>query len=472
MVGPPVRGTDHLILMHFVHRTPVADKTIAAIATPPGEGGIAIIRISGSDAIAVAAKVFSGPVSRFKSHTVHFGQTVDDTSQKIDDVLLLVMRAPKSFTGEDTVEIHCHGGRYVSQRVLGAVLKAGAAPAAPGEFSLKAFMNGKIDLAQAEAIQGLIHAKNEYAMRAAQEQLEGVLSHKIRSFQQELTKTYAILEAWVDFPEEDLEFAPFGEVIKELMGIRDTMAKLYATFHQGRMIQEGVQLSLVGSPNVGKSSLMNALLGHERAIVSPIAGTTRDLVEDDLRLSGLHLRLIDTAGIRETSECIEEEGIKRTKKAIDRSDLILFVLDATQEAHDAALIEVMPRDRCIAVWNKMDLIRNRPELPLPFTHIVEVSATTGMGLPTLLETIDSIIWGQQVSAEKDEVMLTCYRHKESLAAAIQAIDKVIQGLQTGISAEFVTFDMREALVELGTIIGTDIGEDVLTSIFSQFCIGK
>lgn len=459
-------------MMEFVHRPYIPGETIAAIATPPGEGGIAIIRISGNHAIAIAAKIFSGPIESFKSHTVHFGQLRTLAREKIDDVLVVVMRAPRSFTGDDTVEIQCHGGRLITRRVLDAALEAGARAALPGEFSQRAFMNGKIDLAQAEAIQELIHAKNEKALSFASEQLEGALSKKIGSFQCKLTDIAAILEAWVDFPEEGLEFAPFEEVVQQLEETAFQMKRLIATFHQGQIIHDGIQLCLAGAPNVGKSSLMNALLGKEKAIVSPIAGTTRDLVEDDLRLNGLHFRLIDTAGIRETSELIEEEGIRRTKKAIERSDLILFVMDVTRKEKDEELIALLPKEKTVAIWNKVDLPHERPLTLLPFTHVVEVSAFALSGLDALHSKIDEVIWERTGAPQKDELIITSLRHKEGLTRATASLDKVIHGLKEGVSAEFVAFDIRQSLFELGTIIGTNITEDVLSAIFSKFCIGK
>lgn len=459
--------------MEFVHQPYIPHETIAAVATPPGEGGIAIIRISGKEAIPTAAKIFSAPLETVQSHTVHFGQIRDRSGEKIDDVLIVVMRAPRSFTGENTVEIQCHGGRLVTARVLEAAIQAGARAALPGEFSFQAYMNGKIDLAQAEAIQALIHAKNETALLLAQEQLEGALSKKISSFQKKLTESAAIIEAWVDFPEEGLEFAPFDEMVTHLEAVHEEIEKLERTFHQGKIIHDGIQLSLIGSPNVGKSSLMNALLGKERAIVSPHAGTTRDLVEDDLRLNGLHFRLTDTAGIRETKECIEEEGIRRSRKAIERSDLILFVLDVTEKVIDTALIESLPKEKTIAVWNKIDLPHERPLPPLPFPHVVEVSAYAEMHLEALHEKIDAVIWeGKNGSSHKEEVMITSLRHKESLANASTFLKKTITGLKAGVSPEFMAFDMRQALLELGKVIGTNVTEDILTAIFSKFCIGK
>ncbi len=455
--------------MEFIHRPYIPGQTVAAIATPPGDGGVAIIRISGHEALSVAAQIFSGPIKKYQSHTMHYGTLFTIGREKIDDVLVCVMRAPKSFTGEDTVEIYCHGGALIARKVLEAAIHAGALAAMPGEFSMKAFLNGKIDLAQAEAIQAKIGAKNEKALACASEQLEGRLSKKVVGWQKRLTEVAAILEAWVDFPEEDLEFAPQEEVIATLQSVIEEIEHLEKTFHVGKIMHEGVAICLVGSPNVGKSSLMNALLGKDRAIVSPIAGTTRDLVEDDLRLGGLHVRLIDTAGIRHTEEVIEEEGIRRSKLAIQRSDIILFVLDAT--APHAEVDVFLPPQKTIAIWNKTDLQHYRPLPSLAFEHVVELSAHTGLGLEELQAKIDELIW-REAAGQRDEVVITSLRHKEALGAAMASCKRVIGGLQEASSAEFVSYDMRHALIALGSIIGVNITEDILTAVFSKFCIGK
>lgn len=458
--------------MEFVHQTYLPGETIAAIATPIGEGGVAVIRISGNQALEIAEKIFSGPVHQYRSHTVHFGHIRNYKGEHIDDVLILVMLGVRSYTGETTVEIHCHGGSLITRRVLEVVLTAGARAAQPGEFTFRAFLNGKMDLAQAEAVQTLIGAKNERALDAAEGQLQGKLSQTIGNFQLRLTQIAAILEAWVDFPEEGLEFATMDEICSDLEDICLTMEKLSRTFHDGKILHEGLSLCLVGCPNVGKSSLMNALLDKDRAIVSPLPGTTRDVLEDHLRLNGLHFKVSDTAGIRETEEGIELEGIRRSKQALQQSDLILFVLDAhlglTEE--DQQLISILPKEKTIAIWNKIDL--PQAFLPaLPFSFIVSLSAKQKEGLPELHDAIDRIIW-QNGPPSKEEILITNVRHKEALVASIQAIRRVQLGLREGMSPEFLTMDMRQTLFELGKILGTNISEDILSAIFSKFCIGK
>lgn len=445
--------------------------TIAAIATPPGEGGVAIIRISGPRALALTARFFSGPVQSYASHTAHTGKVLSETGEKIDDVLLLVMRTPRSYTGEDTVEIHCHGGSLITKRVLERVLRAGARAAQPGEFTYRAFLNGKIDLAQAEAVQQLIGAKNDLAIQAASEQLSGALSSKVSALQHELIDHAAILEAWVDFPEEDLEFASFEELISSIENTRAKLHSLIATFEEGKMLHEGLSLCLIGPPNAGKSSLLNALLGSERAIVSPIPGTTRDLLEETMRLGGLHVRLTDTAGIHSTDETIEQEGIRRSYQAMEKADLILLILDASRPLYpeDRELLAKTPPEKTLLILNKIDLLRQAA--PLDFPSQVQISAKQGIGLEELKEKIHECIWKKGPPA-KDEIVLTSLRHKEALSEAAHALSQVTNGLKSGVSAEFVSSDMRAALQALSRIIGKDITEEILSSIFSKFCVGK
>lgn len=458
--------------MEFIHEPYQPDETIAAIATPPGEGGVAIIRISGKNAKLVASKIFTGPVHSYKTHTAHYGEIKNASDQRVDDVLLLPMWGKRSYTGEDTVEIHCHGGSLITRRVLEVVLAAGARAARPGEFTFRAFLNGKMDLAQAEAVQALISAKNEHALRSAENQLQGSLSHQISSFQKEVTSVAAILEAWVDFPDEGLEFASMDEVCDQLEKVQKRMEKLASTYQDGRIIHEGVSLCLVGSPNVGKSSLMNALLDKERAIVSDIPGTTRDILEDDLRLNGLNFRLMDTAGIRHSQEMIEQEGIRRSKKAMQEADLILLVLDASQPLSEAdhTLMKQLPPSKTIAIWNKIDL-PHPTFTSLSFPYVVHLSAKARLGLDLLKQKIDAVIWSHG-PPEKDEILITQLRHREALVQSIEFCQKVVSGLRSGVSPEFISMDMRQCLKELGKIIGRNITEDILSEIFSKFCIGK
>jgi len=447
-----------------------AQATIAAIATPPGEGGVAIVRISGPEALVVAGRLFSGPVHAYKSHTAHVGKVIDRQGHLVDEALLLVMRAPNSYTGEETVELHCHGGSLVARKVLETALQAGALAAQPGEFTFKAYMNGKLDLTQAEAVQELIGAKNDLALCAAEQQLQGALSQKIAGFQKKLVDIAAILEAWVDFPEEDLAFAPMQDIIEQLETILQQMQKLADTFHEGKVIRYGLSVCLVGLPNAGKSSLLNALVGKERAIVTDIPGTTRDLIEEEIRLGSLTLHLIDTAGIRETNEIVEREGVRRSRSAIVEADLVLCVLDASVSICPATqtLLTELPKHKTIVAWNKIDL--SFPTL-LGFPYEVCLSAKTGEGLQQLKQCIEHLVFRKGAPC-KEEVMLTNARHAEAVQKAIAALVCVIHGLRTGVSAEFVSSDMRQTLIALGAIIGSDITEEILNAIFSKFCVGK
>lgn len=462
------------------------DETIAALTTPPGIGGVAIIRLSGKEALQIASRITMCNIEEQPSHTARLRKLFGVQKRVIDRALVLVMRAPNSYTGEETVEFQCHGGHLIAREVVDSLLYYGARSADPGEFTLRAFLNGKIDLLQAEAIQELIGAKSEEALKIADAHLEGRLSDCIRAFQKEGTRLTAIFEAWVDFPEEGLEFAPFETVISALTSMKEEISKLLSTYRDGKIIHDGIKLSLIGAPNVGKSSLMNALLGTDRAIVSHIAGTTRDLIEEDATFNGVPFRLIDTAGIRQTDEIIEAEGIRRSLQAIDRSDLVLLVLDVTRptdpEMNEA--IDKVPQEKSIIVWNKIDLLQNQgmtlSEIQEKIReHIclkkgqreVFVSTKTRDGFDLLRQAIDNCVWSQG-SLPRDEVMITSLRHKQALDQALVSLEKVIQGLYRDESPEFLVFDMKQFLMHLGTVIGTDISEDILTSIFSQFCIGK
>lgn len=447
-------------------------NTIAAVATAPGEGGVAIIRISGESALTVADRVFSGPVLSYRTHTLHYGQIIDEDGSLIDHVLLLVMIGERSYTGEDTVEIHCHGGGLITRRVLDRVLSAGARAAGPGEFTFKAFTNGKIDLVQAEAVQQLIGAKNEQALDAAGNQLQGRLSKEIRRFQKGLTEVTAHLEAWLDFPDEELEVASIEKMVHRLEEVFHQMQHLSFTYHDGKIVQEGIRLCLVGAPNVGKSSLMNALLNRNRAIVTDLPGTTRDTLEEDLSLNGMHFRLVDTAGIRHTAEKIEREGIVRSKQAMREADLTLLVIDAGRGfgEEDRALMEIVPKERTIGVWNKIDLPHEAPS-SLPLSPVVPLSAKSGVGLDRLKKAIDQKVWDLGPPS-RDELLLTNVRHKEAIDRALLSCRAGIDALKKKSSFELISVDLRQCLKELNRVIGTDITEDILSEIFSTFCIGK
>lgn len=476
MLGKSRSSCAILLLEHDKHNSMhlqqyQRDSTIAAIASPPGNGAIAIVRISGSQSISIIEKIFTGPVASYRSHTVHTGQILAVDGSTIDQVLLLLFRAPRSYTGEDSIEIHCHGGTLVTQKILLRILEAGAQPALPGEFSFRAFFNGKLDLTQAEAVQQLIASKNDLARQSAAQQLEGSLSQTIAHFQQDLTRIAAILEAWVDFPEEGLEFASIDEVIAQLQMTHEAMHHLLKTFHEGQTIHDGMALCLLGTPNVGKSSLMNALLGKNRSIVTDIPGTTRDFLEEDLHLGSMHFRLIDTAGISDTQDPIEREGMARSRMAMEKADLLLIVLDASRPllSHDRKLMEMSYEKPTIFVWNKVDL--GMPKETISHEPTVFISAKERRGIDTLKQAIDQMIW-KNGPPSKDEVMISSHRHYLALQEAIYSCEAVIRGLKDNQSPEWVASDIRNCLHQLGSIIGTNVSEDILSSIFSQFCVGK
>lgn len=443
-------------------------ETIAAVASAPGEGAIAVIRLSGQDAFAIADSVFSGSVASYDSHTVHYGKILQKDGSTLDHVLLLVMKNPRSYTGEDTVEIFCHGGSLMTRRILERLYAAGARPAEPGEFSFRAFVHGKIDLAQAEAVQQLIAAKSDHALDQAGRHLEGALSQEIARFQKKLTENAAVLEAWVDFPEEGLEFVDMKTIIEDLETICSQMEQLAHSFYEGKICHEGLSLCLIGAPNVGKSSLMNALLRRDRAIVTPIAGTTRDLLEEDLHWGELHFRLIDTAGIRETEEVVEKEGIARSCKAMREADVVLVLLDATRplSSVDLRLIEEAPQEKTLVVWNKTDA----GEADATISSL-RISAQQRVGLDALRTAVERLIW-KKGPPSKEEVVITRQRHHQALLRAIESLHRALENLRNGASAEFAAADMRSTLNELGIILGTNVAEDVLSAIFSKFCLGK
>jgi len=440
------------------------NRTIAAIATPPGEGGLAVIRISGPQSLQIANIIFSGPVLSYKTHTAHLGKINNHKGELVDEVVLLVMKEGRSFTGDDTVEIQCHGGRLITQKVLQTILDAGALPAMPGEFAYKAFMNGRIDLTQAEAIQSLITSKNSLALGAASDQLQGSLRTKIQMFQDELVRLSAIIEAWVDYPEEGLEFISKEQFLSELENLENEMHSLLSTFDDGKKLCTELKLCLVGAPNVGKSSLLNALADFERAIVTDTPGTTRDVIEETVQFAGFTFKLIDTAGIRTTDDHIEREGIKRSHLAAEQADLILHVIDATNPNP----LQSLPKNKTVTVWNKIDLPHQEPA---DFPGLIMISAKTLSGLTELKEAIKNILF-ENGPPEKGEIILTQKRHYEALKKSCTLLCKARNDLEENTSAEIISIDLKEALSSLSSIIGMDVTESILDSVFSNFCVGK
>ncbi len=454
------------------------EDTIAAIATPLGEGGLAVVRLSGPDAVRIADRCFE-PAGKNRtslgdvpSHTIHFGRVRRD-GQVIDEVLLSLMRAPRTFTREDVVEISCHGGLLPSKAVLDTLLASGARLAEPGEFTRRAFLNGRIDLAQAEAIADVIHSRTELALRAANEQLAGKLSQKINQLRQEMLLTLAHVEAHIDFPDEDISPDTREQLLGRLQRGVDFMDELLRTANEGQILRRGIRSAIIGRPNAGKSSLLNQLLGHERAIVSSIAGTTRDTIEETANIRGLPVVFIDTAGLREARDEIEFEGIRRSRKTIETAELVLHVVDGTEPwtQVDADYLREFSGNKRIIVRNKSD---QPPRLELPADseiHVVEVSCLTGQGIEQLKDAIKEVVWSGAITAEMLQVMINS-RHQDALKRAKTAAERTLEALQANRTLELVALDLRIAVSAIGEIVGHTTTEDLLDAIFSQFCIGK
>lgn len=453
------------------------DDTITAIATPLGEGGLAVIRISGARALAVADQAFT-PVgknsrkpSEAVSHTIHYGK-VFRAGRQVDEVLCAVLRAPRTFTREDVVEITCHGGILATKTVLDTVLAAGARLALPGEFTQRAFLNGRLDLAQAEAVADLIHSRTELALTAANEQLAGKLSQRINTLRDELMLTLAHIEAHIDFPEEDI--APDTRAALEGRMERGLafMDELLRTANEGQILRRGIRAAIIGRPNAGKSSLLNQLLGHERAIVSPIAGTTRDTIEETANVRGIPVVFIDTAGLREAKDEIESEGIRRSRESLAKAELVLHVLDASEPLHtdDERWVAEFHAKKRIFVRNKIDLPR-KLELKSEMTPAVDVCSKTGAGLEQLKEAIKSLVWTGELTAEMGQVTINS-RHQDALRRASESVRLALEALREDASLEFVALDLRQGIAAVGEIVGKTTTEDLLDSIFSQFCLGK
>jgi tRNA modification GTPase len=453
------------------------ENTIAAISTPIGEGGIAIVRMSGPRAFAIADSLFlsrAGKPSAFPSHTIHHG-LIGANGNIVDEVMLAVMRAPRSYTAEDVVEISCHGGLLSARNVLALCLQHGCRLAEPGEFTKRAFLNGRIDLAQAEAVADLIRAKTDRAHAAALHALEGHLSGKVNALRDRLLDVLAHIEAHIDFPEEDIAPATRQHLLSELEAVAAGMQLLLATAQEGRILREGVPAAIIGRPNVGKSSLMNALLGRDRSIVTHLPGTTRDTIEETANIRGIPVRLTDTAGIRKARGVIETAGITRSRNALACSALVLHVLNASRPFSEAdwRLIAQYAGKPAILVLNKIDLPR-RLKLPpdFPGAHsAIETSALTGAGLETLKDRVETtILDGQTQGASSDFVINE--RHADALRRTINSLTTAISELRENSSLEIVAQSLRTALDAVGEIVGKTTTEDILDRVFSTFCVGK
>ena len=457
--------------------TPITPlDTVAAISTPPGEGAIALIRITGANAIQIADKIFRGKEqpSKFVSHVQHLGEISSTENRLIDQVVLSVHRAPASYTGEDLIEISCHGGTLVSAKVLEACLRAGATAARPGEFTERAFLNGKMDLTQAEAVIDLIRARTDLALRSATEQLEGKLGDQIRKMRDELIALLAHINASIDFPEEGIEPDKDEVLSARLDSVRNEIAVMLATADHGRLLREGVRVVIYGATNAGKSSLLNRLLGYDRVIVSDTHGTTRDTIEETVNLEGLPIRLLDTAGLRASENELERAGIERTQKSLQLSDLRLHIADrnSPKPAHfnSRKLSEFNgatndPNE--IVVLNKSDLPEDKDWKDFP---ALRISCVTEDGLPQLKEEILARIRQQNLRPESAIAINT--RHRDCLRRALESCDRARTALGEGLSGEYVAVDLDQVLRAVGEVIGVVDVEQILDSVFSQFCIGK
>ena len=471
--------------------------TIAAISTALGSSGIGIVRMTGEEAFDIADKVYVGKknkrLAKQKSHTIHYGY-IEDEGRTIDEVLVMLMKGPRSYTGEDTVEINCHGGVYVVKKVLEVLIKNGARPADPGEFTKRAYLNGRLDLSQAEAVGDLISSQNEYARQSSVSQLKGSIKKKIDEIRKEIIYHTAFIETALDDPEH-ISVDGYGEKLKESVDkLLSEIQRLLSTCEDGRIIKEGIQTAIVGKHNAGKSSLLNAFLREERAIVTDIAGTTRDVLEEHINLQGISLNIMDTAGIHSTEDVVERIGVNRARSIIDKADLILFVMDAScpLDDNDRDILEMIHKKKSLILLNKSDLdqiitkedVVNELELAknskssikselnyAKKSAIIEISAKEQKGIDRLEEKIKEMFFEGEISFN-DEIYITNVRHKVALISAYESLSKVNESIEMNMPEDFYSIDLMDAYESLGNITGETIGEDLVNEIFSKFCMGK
>ncbi|RGF50088.1 tRNA uridine-5-carboxymethylaminomethyl(34) synthesis GTPase MnmE [Eubacterium sp. AF36-5BH] len=454
--------------------------TIAAISTSTGNSGIGIIRVSGDEAIEIVDKIFKSNkegkrLINVKSHTVNYGNIVDG-EKVLDQVLVLVMKNPHSYTGEDTVEIDCHGGMLILKKVLDLVIKNGAKSAAPGEFTKRAFLNGRLDLSQAEAVMDLINSQNDFALNSSIEQLKGGVSEKIKEIRSDVIYHIAFIESALDDPEH-ISLDGYDNEISEMINKNiSKIKKMIDTFDNGRIMKEGIKTVILGKPNAGKSSLLNRMLGEERAIVTDIEGTTRDTLEENINLNGLSLKIIDTAGIRNTDDKVEQIGVNKAKEIAEGADLIIYVVDGSKDIdeNDKEILEIIKNKKVIVLLNKTDIDRvvDIEQLnEIPKEDIIEFSAKAGLGMDELEEKIKDMFYSGEITFN-DQVYITNARHKEALENSYNSLLNVKESVDAGMPEDFYTIDLMDAYEQLGLIIGESVEDDLVNEIFSKFCMGK
>jgi len=465
--------------------------TIAAIATGMTDSGIGIIRISGEDAVIIGNRLFRTPsgnhiLKNVDSHTFHYGYIVDKIKNQsddwknyiIDEVMIVVMKAPRSYTGEDTVEIQCHGGILVMQKILSAVINAGARLAEPGEFSKRAFLNGKMDLSKAEAVMDVIHSQNEYALQSSVNQLKGRLSEKVKGLREQIIYEIAFIESALDDPEHISLDGYSDKLYEKLKSLSLSLEKMIASAENGKLIREGINTVIVGKPNAGKSSLLNTLVGEERAIVTDIAGTTRDILQETIRLHGISLNITDTAGIRNTEDAVEKIGVEKALQYVEKSDLVLYVVDISVELdeNDRKIISMLKDKNVIVLLNKADLSmaadENKLRKILPEnSHVIRTSTVDNRGIDELEETVENMFFHGQLMSS-NELIITNIRHKEALQEALQSLKLVEKSIRNNMPEDFYSIDLMSAYASLGRIIGEEVDDDLVNEIFSKFCLGK
>ena len=453
--------------------------TIAAISTSIGEGGISIIRISGDKAINIVDSIFVGnnnrKLSDFKSYTMRYGHIIDKNGVRLDEVIISYMKGPKSFTAEDTIEVNCHGGVVGTNRILQEIIRSGARIAEPGEFTKRAFLNGRIDLSQAEAVMDIIRAKTELSMKSALMQSEGSISREIKNVRNKLLSVIAHIEVTVDYPEEDIEDVTANEVRKEVTLIINEIDMLLSTADEGKILREGLSTVIVGKPNVGKSSLLNALVKEKRAIVTEVPGTTRDAIEEYISIEGIPVKIVDTAGIRETDDIVEKIGVETSKQKIDEADLVILMLDSSMDLshEDMEIIKYIKEKKYIVLLNKSDLggkIEISELQNLKAKYITNVSIKTGVGLDSVKRNIKDLFFNGEIKTEG--VFVTNNRHKQALIRAKENLKASLNALEHTLAIDLASIDIRNAWMNLGEITGEALDEDIIHKIFAEFCLGK